>query len=179
MTKIVHRRYVQRNDWRGKKPKTVWSDSKYDASSNGIGILKDQFGREIPFTYPKSLYTVYDALEVAAKDGSIILDFFGGSGTSAEAVIKLNQNRKVRNKFLLVELGIHFSSALLPRTKKILFSDNWDNGKANEGIGYSGFFKYFKEVKSDFQIFGEVNKAWEDFEKEVDYESFLVKRKSK
>lgn len=42
-----------------------------------------------------------------------------------------------------------------------------------------GITKYFKEVKSDFQIFGEVNKAWEDFEKEVDYESFLVKRKIK
>ena len=34
-----------------------------------------------------------------------------------------------------------------------------------------------KEVKSDFQIFGELNKSWKDFEKEVDYESFLVKRK--
>ncbi|MCX6351792.1 MAG: hypothetical protein NTX03_08010 [Bacteroidetes bacterium] len=41
-----------------------------------------------------------------------------------------------------------------------------------------GITKYLKEVKTDFQIFGQVGKAWEEFEKEVDYESFLVRRKN-
>ena len=41
-----------------------------------------------------------------------------------------------------------------------------------------GITKYMKEVKQDFEIFGEINKAWESFEKEIDYESFLVKRKN-
>lgn len=40
-----------------------------------------------------------------------------------------------------------------------------------------GITKNLKEVKSDFQIYGELNKTWQEFEKEVDYESFLVKRK--
>ena len=41
-----------------------------------------------------------------------------------------------------------------------------------------GITKYMKDVKQDFEIFGEINKAWESFEKEIDYESFLVKRKN-
>ena len=41
-----------------------------------------------------------------------------------------------------------------------------------------GITKYMKEVKQDFEIFGEINKAWESFVKEIDYESFLVKRKN-
>ncbi len=41
-----------------------------------------------------------------------------------------------------------------------------------------GITRYLKEVKSDSQIFGEINKAWEDFEKDADYESFLVRRKN-
>jgi len=42
-----------------------------------------------------------------------------------------------------------------------------------------GITKYYKEVKTDFQVFGEVNKSWVYFEKEVEYESFLVRRKIK
>lgn len=129
----------------GKKPKTVWASSKYDASSSGISILKNLFGRDIPFTYPKSINTVYDAIEVSINSNSIILDYFGGSGTTVEAVIKLNNNKKLRNKYIVVELGDHFNTALLPRTKKISFTDNWKDGKAQDGgQGYSNFFKYYE-----------------------------------
>ena len=129
----------------GKKPKTVWASSKYDASSNGISILKNLFGREIPFTYPKSINTVYDAVEISINSNSIILDYFGGSGTTVEAVIKLSNNKRLRNKYIVVELGDHFNTALLPRTKKISFTDNWKDGKAQDGgTGYSNFFKYYE-----------------------------------
>ena len=33
------------------------------------------------------------------------------------------------------------------------------------------------EIKRDFQVFGLRNDEWEKFEKEVEYEAFLVKRK--
>lgn len=41
-----------------------------------------------------------------------------------------------------------------------------------------GITKYLKEVKKDFEIFGQVGKSWEPFEKDFEYESFLVKRKN-
>ena len=54
------------------------------------------------FAFPKSLWNVYDCLySVVADDkDAIVLDFFGGSGTTAHAVLELNKdggNRKFIN----------------------------------------------------------------------------------
>ncbi len=40
----------------GKRPKTIWYDPKYDASSNGIMVLRDILGRGDHFPYPKSIF---------------------------------------------------------------------------------------------------------------------------
>lgn len=63
----------------GKRPKSVWSDSKYDASSNGIMLLKKIFGGDTSFPYPKSIFTILDALKISVKrENAIVLDFFAG-----------------------------------------------------------------------------------------------------
>ncbi len=40
-----------------------------------------------------------------------------------------------------------------------------------------GIAKYLEDVKADFRIYGQVGKAWKPFEKGVEYNSFLVRRK--
>jgi hypothetical protein len=40
-----------------------------------------------------------------------------------------------------------------------------------------GISKYFDEVKQDFQVFGMLDGEWQEFEKEVDYTAFVVRRK--
>jgi adenine-specific DNA-methyltransferase len=78
----------------GRKPKTIWSDSKYDASSNGTMLLKKLFNGEKVFSYPKSIHAVRDTIEIITERGGddIVLDFFGGSGTTAQAVLELNKD---------------------------------------------------------------------------------------
>lgn len=49
--------------------------------------------------------------------------------------------------------------------------------KSRTGLYRMGITKYLKDVKSDFEIFGQVGKIWENFSKDTEYESFLVKRK--
>jgi hypothetical protein len=70
-------------------------------------------------------------------------------------------------------------SAIYAFTEK--HPDSWiyatGSTKSRTRLYRMGITKYLKEVKSDFEIFGEINKTWEHFEKEVDYEAFLVKRK--
>jgi hypothetical protein len=39
-----------------------------------------------------------------------------------------------------------------------------------------GITKYLQEVKSDFEVLGERNNDWENFEENVDYNGFLVRR---
>ena len=47
-----------------------------------------------PFDFSKSIYTVKDLISLNTKDDDIILDFYPGSGTTAEAVMQLNAEDK-------------------------------------------------------------------------------------
>ena len=49
--------------------------------------------------------------------------------------------------------------------------------KARTRLYRMGITKYITEIKKDFQVFGFKDGEWEKFEKEVEYEAFLVKRK--
>ena len=40
-----------------------------------------------------------------------------------------------------------------------------------------GITKYFNEIRKDFVVYGLRNNEWESFEKEIEYEAFLAKRK--
>ena len=111
--------------------KTVWSDKRYNANSYGSKLLGDILGTKI-FTFPKSLYTVVDSVQLATEgtiDAAVILDYFAGSGTTGHAVITLNQADSGRRKFILVEVDDYFDTILLPRIKKITFTPEWKDGK--------------------------------------------------
>ena len=71
--------------------RSVWSDSKYDASEYGTKLVRDLFNKTT-FTYPKSLWTMYDILLATVKndENAIVMDFFSGSGTTAHALMQLN-----------------------------------------------------------------------------------------
>lgn len=127
------------------KYKTVWDDSKYIAGDFGTRLLTEMGISTDNDIFPKSLYTVMDSLRAVVSGDSYILDFFAGSGTTAHAVIDLNREDGGRRKYILVEMADYFRTVLLPRIKKVVFSDKWKDGKAQEGgRGISHFVKYFR-----------------------------------
>ena len=85
--------------------KTVWTDSRYDANQYGSQILKGLVP-DSPFTFPKSLWAVYDCLEAVVGNDkeAIIIDFFAGSGTTGHAVYELNKRDAGSRRFILVQL---------------------------------------------------------------------------
>ena len=113
----------------GRKPKTIWSDSKYDASSHGTNLVQSMLGDRSAFSYPKSLFSVEDALRCSLEDEGAVVDYFAGSGTTGHAVINLNREDGGRRKFILVEMGDYFDTVLLPRIKKVTFTPEWKDGK--------------------------------------------------
>lgn len=57
------------------------------------------------FTYPKSVEFMKEIINHATNDNSdLILDFFAGSGTTAQAVMELNAEDNGNRKFILVQL---------------------------------------------------------------------------
>jgi adenine-specific DNA-methyltransferase len=108
-------------------PKTFWVGERYDASSKGTNVLKDILGPN-DFDYPKSIFAVEDFVRVGSSDDDVVLDFFGGSGTTAHAIMNLNRLSGTRRKFILLEGGAHFKNVLLERVLRILYSSEWKNG---------------------------------------------------
>lgn len=125
--------------------KTVWSDKRYYANIYGSKLLNSILGSK-QFDFPKSLYTVKDCISAVKRvrdKNAVVLDYFGGSGTTAHAVIDLNRNDNGTRKYVLVEMGAHFDAAILPRIEKVVYSPDWKDGKPTAGTkGISHCFKY-------------------------------------
>ena len=107
-----------------------WIDPRYNAGTHGANLLRDVIGEQNAFSYPKSVYTVRDALYSAClDDGAEIVDFFAGSGTTAHATINLNREDGLRRRFTLVEIGDYFDDVLMQRVKKVVYAPEWESGK--------------------------------------------------
>ena len=130
--------------------KTVWVDKKYSAKKYGTELLGDiiPLTRVMPPLYPKSIHLVKDCVH-AALDGHTythVLDYFAGSGTTGHAVIKLNREDAAgKRKYILVEMGVHFDTVLKDRIAKVIYSENWKDGKpTSRHSGVSHCFKYIR-----------------------------------
>lgn len=129
----------------GKKPRTLWSESKYSATSHGTKFLQDILGNGLHFSYPKSIYLTKDAIRYWADEEALILDFFAGSGTTGHSVINLNREDAGERKYILVEISNYFGTVLKPRMSKVVYSESWKNGKpAARDTGISHCFKYIR-----------------------------------
>ena len=104
--------------------RTVWEDKRYDANIYGTQLVKSLVP-DCEFDFPKSLWNVYDCLRSVIKDDkeAIVLDFFGGSGTTAHAVLELNKDGGNR-KFIICEQMHYVETVTRERVKKVIEQDN-------------------------------------------------------
>jgi len=126
-------------------PTTWWDDKRYASANYGAAELKTFFGVK-PFDFAKAAKLVEDCIAVCGTEqGAIILDFFAGSGTTGEAVININRQDEDggNRKYILVEMGDYFHKVTLPRMKKVVYSDDWKDGKPQKrNTGVSHILKY-------------------------------------
>lgn len=83
--------------------KTMWTNGAYSATEHGSTLLRKFIpGRMFP--YPKSLYSVEDALRfyIGDKPEALVVDFFAGSGTTLHAVARLNHQDGGRRRTIMV-----------------------------------------------------------------------------
>jgi adenine-specific DNA-methyltransferase len=111
--------------------KTVWTDKKYDASLNGTQLVKS-FIPDTKFTFPKSIYNVIDCINAVVENDkdAIVLDFFGGSGTTAHAVLHINKEDNGNRQFILCEQMDYIETITVPRVQKVIEKDNSENSFA-------------------------------------------------
>ena len=103
---------------------------KHSATAHGTGFLKNMLGDALAFPFPKSIYLLEDCLRVLSLNAAdIVLDYFGGSGTTAHATINLNRRDNDKRKYILIEMGDHFDTVLKPRIMKAIYAEKWKDAK--------------------------------------------------
>lgn len=139
--------------------RTVWESSRYDANIYGTQLVKSL----VPgcaFDFPKSLWNVFDCLyAVIANDKkAIVLDFFGGSGTTAHAVLELNKDGGNR-QFIICEQMHYVETVTRERIRKVI-----EKNKNGDFI-YCELMKYnevFMERIQAAKSSKELLKIWRD-----------------
>ncbi|MCI7430690.1 MAG: site-specific DNA-methyltransferase [Bacteroidales bacterium] len=122
-----------------KMQRSIWDEKEF-VNERGTETVKDILGSGI-FAYPKSTYLIKRVFELSTKYDSIILDFFGGSGTTGHAVLDLNKDGGNRT-FILCQLnektdttpnGIAYD-VTSKRLKRIMTGECYDGTKDFEWI---------------------------------------------
>jgi len=86
---------------RGAKPFSV-IDGIY--TQQGTANLRELFDDEVVLQFPKPVALLERLLNIAGDKEALVLDFFAGSGTTAQAVLELNREDQGQRRFILVQL---------------------------------------------------------------------------
>ena len=80
-----------------------WWD-KNGMNEDATAELKELFGVAKLFNHPKPTKLLKHLITIATEKNDIVLDFFSGSSTTADAVMQINAEDNGRRKFIMVQL---------------------------------------------------------------------------
>ncbi len=101
---IYQKDYLDRGEGRRTKAKSIWDESEINYQ-NGATEIKALLGKSGVFDYSKPTYLLKQAMKmIGFNDGDVVLDFFSGSGTTADAVMQLNAEDGIHRRFVMIQL---------------------------------------------------------------------------
>lgn len=112
----------------------IWTDIPYTGIANE-GAVEFKNGKK-PEALLKRLF------EMSTVEGDIVLDSFGGSGTTGAVAHKMNR------KWIMVELGEHCLTHIIPRLKRIIRGEDISGVTSSVNWKGGGGFRYYKLAPS-------------------------------
>ncbi|KCV46595.1 DNA methylase family protein [Bordetella bronchiseptica RB630] len=88
---------------RGLTPESILFAEEVGTNESAKNLLKELFSGRAVFDTPKPVGLIQTLIQLSCDEG-IILDFFAGSGTTAEAIFELNTMDGRERRFILVQL---------------------------------------------------------------------------
>lgn len=85
-------------------PMTVWEYEDVGHNQEATQDLKKLFDGEAVFTNPKPTRLLKRLLQIGTDENDIVLDFFAGSCSTAQAVFELNAEDLSNRKYIMVQL---------------------------------------------------------------------------
>ncbi len=110
-------------------------------SSSAKNEIEKIFGDRNVFETPKPIKLIKECIRVAGNKKAIILDSFAGSGTTAHAVLDLNNKDGGNRQFILIEMEDYADSITAERVKRVI--DGYGSGK-DKVEGLNGDFSYYE-----------------------------------
>lgn len=119
---------------------TLWTDLPTTRQTKAH--QKELFGIGNEFETPKPEPLIHRILEMCTIAGDLVLDSFGGSGTTAAVAHKMHR------RWITVELGDHCETYCRSRLKKVV--DGEDSGGVTEAVDWKGGggFRYYRLAPS-------------------------------
>lgn len=114
----------------GMVPWTWWPHDECGHTDEAKKEIHDLFGKVDAFDTPKPERLLKRVLEIATNPGDWVLDSFAGSGTTGAVAHKMGR------KWVMVELGEHCHTHIIPRLKKVI--DGEDPGGITEAVDWKG-----------------------------------------
>jgi len=87
----------------GVVPRTMWHYKEVGSTQTATKELAEILKPSI-FQTPKPMGVLKRIIQLSTSDDDIILDFFGGSGSTAQAIFDINLEQSLSRKLLLVQL---------------------------------------------------------------------------
>lgn len=88
-------------DGRTKRPSPLWND--LEGNKKAAREIRELFNGKKVFDFPKPLDLLSRIIEIASDKDGVFLDFFGGSSTTAHALLKKNSEDDGNRRFILVQ----------------------------------------------------------------------------
>lgn len=120
----------------GRVPQTFWDYDEVGHTQDAKKEIVLLFGDDV-FGTPKPERLMKRVLEITTNPGDLVLDSFAGSGTTGAVAHKMGR------KWIMVELGEHCHTHIVPRLKKVC--DGTDQGGISKAVNWKGGggFKYY------------------------------------
>ena len=149
-------RYVPYEKFRDSSKSIGWSTwlDSYGFNSDATRELKDIFGKK-PFDTPKPVALIKWLVSLHADDNALVLDSFGGSGTTGHAVLQLNKEDGGNRKFILVEMESNIARDITAeRVKRV--AQGYTNAKGEKVEGLGGGFRFCELGEKMFDESGKI-----------------------
>ncbi|MCH5250391.1 MAG: site-specific DNA-methyltransferase [Lachnospiraceae bacterium] len=130
----VQRVFAKDRGFSKRKAESWWD--KQAMNADATQELKDIFGVAKVFSHPKPSKLIQNIIAIACGKEGTILDFFAGSGTTAQAILELNQQDGGNRKFILCTNNENniCEDLTYQRIKTVITGKRKDGTEYSEGI---------------------------------------------
>lgn len=152
------KKFLSESTDQGVTPETIWYADDVGTTDSARKHINDIFDKKLTFDTPKPEELMRRIIHIATNPGDLVIDSFAGSGSAGTAA------HKMRRRWIMVELGDHCHTHIIPRLKKVIEGE--DQGGISEVVGWQGGggFRYYKLAPSliEYDRFGQpvINKEF-------------------